>query len=76
MKKGTRGLVTIVVVTALVLTPLILGGALLGLYLGDQVGYSGSMLAIALSSVGFLAGMLVIWRVIKAVVARTEPATG
>ncbi len=76
MKKGTRGLLIVVAVTALVLTPLILGGALLGLYLGAQVGYSGSILAIALSSVGFLVGMFVIWRVIKAVVIGMEPASG
>ena len=66
----------VVVTTAVVLTPLILGGALLGLYVGGQVGYSGSILAIALSTVGFVAGMLVIWRVIRAVVGGMERPTG
>jgi len=72
LNKGRRALLTIVVVTALVLTPLILGGALLGYYVGDAVGYSGSVLAIAFSTVGFVAGMFVIFLVIKAVVARTD----
>jgi hypothetical protein len=65
-----------VVTTALVLTPLILGGVLLGFYVGDQVGYSGSILAIAFSTVGFVAGMAVIWRVIKSVVGRMNRPTG
>jgi len=68
--------VIVVVTTAVVLTPLILGGALLGLYVGGQVGYSGSILAIAFSTVGFVAGMLVIWRVIRAVVGGMERPTG
>ena len=72
LKKGQKALVTIVLTTALVLTPLILGGALLGLYLGGPVGYSGSVLAILFSTVGFVVGMFVIFRVIRAVVARTD----
>lgn len=75
MNKGRRALLIVVVVTALVLTPLILGGALLGLYMGGQVGYPGSVLAIAFSTVGFVAGMVVIWRVIRAVVGGTERPT-
>jgi len=59
-----------------VLTPLILGGVVLGFYVGGQVGYSGSILAIAFSTVGFVAGMVVIWRVIKAVVGRMNRPTG
>jgi F0F1-type ATP synthase assembly protein I len=72
MKKGQRALVIVVLTTALVLTPLILGGVYLGYYVADAIGYSGSVLAIAFSTVGFIAGMVVIFRVIKAVVARTE----
>ena len=72
MKKGQRALLVVVIATALVLTPLVLGGALLGLYLGGEVGFSGSALAIVLSTVGFVAGMFVIWRVIRAVVVRTD----
>ena len=75
MSRGRKALLVVVVTTALVLTPLILGGALLGVYIGSQVGYSGSILAIAFSTVGFLAGMVVIWRVIKAVVARMNRPT-
>ncbi len=70
--KGRRALLVVVVTTALVLTPLIIGGVLLGFYVGGAVGYSGSILAIAFSTIGFVAGMAVIFRVIRAVVARTE----
>ena len=76
MKKGQKALIIVVLVTALVLAPLILGGVFLGYYVGDVVGYSKSVLAIAFSTVGFVAGMVVIFRVIRAVVARTDGATG
>ena len=76
MSRGSRALLIVVVTTALVLTPLILGGVILGFYVGGQVGYSGSTLAIAFSTVGFVAGMVVIWRVIKAVVGRMNRPTG
>ena len=72
MSRGRRALLVVVVTTALVLTPLILGGVLLGFYVGGEVGYSKSVLAIAFSTVGFVAGMFIIFRVIKAVVARTD----
>ena len=76
MSRGRKALLIVVVTTALVLTPLILGGVLLGFYVGGQMGYSGSILAIAFSTVGFVAGMAVIWRVIKAVVGWTNRPTG
>ena len=76
MKKGRRALAIVVVTTAVVLTPLILGGALLGIYLGGSLGYSGSILAIAFSTAGFIAGMAIIFRVIKSVVAGADGATG
>ena len=76
MSKGKRALLIVVLTTALVLTPLILGGALLGFYVGPQVGYSGSILAIAFSTVGFVIGMVVIWSVIKAVAGGTQRPTG
>jgi len=63
----------VVVTTALVLTPLILAGVFLGFYVGDQVGFSRSILAIAFSTAGFLAGMAIIWRVIRVVSARAGP---
>jgi hypothetical protein len=72
MRKGQRALLIVVLTTAIVLTPLILGGVYLGYYVADAIGYSGSVLAIAFSTIGFVAGMVVIFRVIKAVVARME----
>jgi len=75
VKKGSRALLIVVLTTALVLTPLILGGVLLGFYVGDAVGYSKSVLAIAFSTVGFVAGMFVIFWVIKAVVASADRTT-
>lgn len=76
MSKGKRTLLIVILTTALVLTPLILGGALLGFYVGPQIGYSGTILAIAFSTIGFVIGMVVIWTVIKAVVGRTPQPTG
>ena len=76
MSRGRKVLLIVVVTTALVLTPLILGGALLGFYIGGQVRYSGSTLAIAFSTVGFVAGMALIWRVIKVLVGRMDRPTG
>jgi F0F1-type ATP synthase assembly protein I len=74
LKGGSRALLIVVVTTALVLTPLILAGVFLGFYVGDQVGFSRSIMAIAFSTVGFLAGMAIIWRVIRAVSARAGPS--
>jgi len=76
VNRGRRALLTVVLATALVITPLVLGGALLGLYVGDAVGYSKSLLAIVFSTAGFIVGMAVIFRVIKAVVARTDAISG
>ena len=76
MAKGRKALFTVVLATAFVMTPLILGGAFLGFYVGGAVGYSGSVLAIIFSTVGFVAGMLVIFRVIKVVVTWADSATG
>jgi len=75
LKKGTKALFIVVVATAFVMTPLVLGGIVLGLYMGGEVGYSGSILAIAFSTVGFVVGMFVIFRVIRSVVAwAAEPS--
>jgi ABC-type molybdate transport system permease subunit len=76
LQKGRRALLIVVLATALVMTPLVLGGVVLGFYVGGSVGYSQSVLAIAFSTVGFVAGMAIIFRVIKAVVARTDGSTG
>ena len=75
MTKGRRALLIVVLATALVMTPLILGGVLLGFYVGDAVGYSRSVMAIAFSTAGFVIGIVVIFRVIKAVVAGTSGAS-
>jgi F0F1-type ATP synthase assembly protein I len=75
LTKGSQALLIVVLVTALVLTPLILGGVLLGFYLGDLMGYSRSVLAIAFSTAGFLAGMAIIFRVIRLVVEKTDGPT-
>ena len=74
MKRGTRALGIVVLATALVLTPLVLGGVFLGFYLGSVTGYSKTILAIALSTLGFVVGMAVLFRVIKAAVAGADPA--
>lgn len=76
LKRGTRALLIVVVATALVLTPLILFGVYLGFYVADAVGYSRSVMAIAFSTIGFLAGMAVLFKVIKAVVGATDRPTG
>jgi hypothetical protein len=70
--KGKRALIVIVIATALVITPLVLLGVYLGYYVGGAVGYSKSILAIAFSTVGFVSGMAVLFRVIRSVVAWTS----
>ena len=75
MSRGRKALLIIVLATALVLTPLVLGGVFLGFYVGDSVGYSKSILAIAFSTAGFIAGMAILFRVIRAVVDRTDGPT-
>ena len=72
LRKGTRALLIVVVATALVLTPLVLGGVFLGFYIGDAIGYSKSILAIAFSTAGFIAGMAILFRVIYKVAARRK----
>ena len=70
MSNGTRVVATVVAVTALVITPLVLGGILLGELLARQTGAPPSVLPIAFSTVGFVAGMAIVFRIIKVVVAR------
>ena len=73
--KGRNVLVLVVVATALVMTPMILFGVYVGYYLGDVLGYPKSLLAIAFSTLGFVAGMSIIFRVIRAAVAKIERTT-
>jgi NADH:ubiquinone oxidoreductase subunit K len=75
LSKGRRALLIVVLTTAVVLTPMILGGVLLGFYVGEAVGYSKSVLAIAFSTAGFVAGMAIIFRVIRIVVESTDRPT-
>lgn len=70
--KGRRALWIVMLATALVMTPLVLFGIYLGYYVGDAVGYSKSVLAIAFSTAGFIAGMAILFRVIRAVVVRAD----
>lgn len=72
LARGRRALFIVALATAIVITPLVLLGVYLGYYVGDAVGYSRSILAIAFSTVGFLAGMAIVFRVIRSVVARTN----
>lgn len=74
MNKGTKALLVVVLVTALVITPLVLGGILLGEYVAGQNSALSSILPIAFSTIGFVAGMLIVFHVIKIVVARTTRA--
>jgi hypothetical protein len=73
--KGRRALFIVVLATALVMTPLVLGGVFLGLYVGGAVGYSQSVLAIVFSTMGFVAGMAIIFRIIKMIVIRADGPT-
>ena len=72
LARGRRALFVVALATALVITPLVLLGVYLGYYVGGEAGYSKSVLAIAFSTAGFLAGMAVLSRVIRSVVAWTD----
>lgn len=74
LSRGTRALLVVVVSTALVMTPLVLLGVYSGFYVGEATGYSKSVLAIAFSTAGFLAGMAIIFRVIRAAVRWVDSA--
>jgi hypothetical protein len=73
MRKGTKAVVVVVLATAVVLIPLVLGGVFLGFYVGDAVGYSKSVMAIAFSTAGFIAGVAILFRVIRAVAGASKP---
>jgi F0F1-type ATP synthase assembly protein I len=70
--RGGKAILVVVLTTALVITPLVLLGVYLGYCVGDAAGYSKSVLAIAFSTTGFLAGMAILLRVIRSVVAWTD----
>ena len=73
MRKGTRAVLVVVLATAVVLIPLVLGGVFLGFYVGNAVGYSKSVMAIAFSTAGFIAGMAILFKVIRAVARAAKP---
>jgi hypothetical protein len=70
--RGNRALLVVILATALVVTPLVLLGVYLGYYVGGVAGFSKSVLAIAFSTAGFLAGMAIVFMVIRSVVAWTD----
>jgi NADH:ubiquinone oxidoreductase subunit K len=73
MRKGTKAVVVVMLATAVVLIPLVLGGVFLGFYVGDAVGYSKSVMAIAFSTAGFIAGIAILFKVIRAVAGTSKP---
>lgn len=73
-KKGSIVL-KVMALTAAVVTPLVLGGVYLGYYIGGQVGFSGSIMAIAFSTVGFLVAVVVLVKAIAWLVARERPTS-
>jgi hypothetical protein len=74
--RGRRALLIVTLATALLITPLVFLGVYLGYYVGGQAGYPKDILAIAFSTAGFLAGMVILFRVITWVVAWTDEPRG
>ncbi len=74
--KGANLVLVVVVVTALVAGPLVVGGVYLGYYLGTPSGIPGPILAIALSTVGFLVAVVILMRVIRTLVLRDSASKG
>jgi hypothetical protein len=70
--KRRNPVLTVLLVTPLVIAPLVLLGVYLGFYVGDAIGYSRTILAIAFSTVGFLVSILILVKVITALVARSS----
>jgi hypothetical protein len=71
-QKRRNPVLTVVIVTPLVILPLVLLGVYLGFYVGDAMGYSKTVLAIAFSTVGFLVAMAILLKVVTMVVARSS----
>jgi hypothetical protein len=71
-RKRRNPVLTVALLTPLVIAPLVLLGVYLGFYVGDETGYSRTILAIAFSTVGFLASIAILVKVITAVVARSS----
>ncbi len=75
-QKRRNPLLFVIIVTPIVIAPLVLAGAYMGFYVGDEIGSSRTVLAIAFSTAGFLASIFILVRVIKWAVARDGKATG
>jgi F0F1-type ATP synthase assembly protein I len=73
VSKKSNLVLMVMVITAAIVAPLVLGGAYLGYYVGAQVGFSGPIMAIGLSTVGFLVAIFVVIRAITWLVAREQP---
>ncbi len=71
-EKRRNPVITVLVVTPLVIAPLVLLGVYLGFYVGDETGYSRTLLAIAFSTLGFLVAIAILVKVITAVVAKSS----
>lgn len=70
-RKGNLVLL-VMALTAIVVTPLVLAGVYLGYYVGGIVGFSGSIMAIAFSTAGFLAAIAILIKAIVWLVAREQ----
>lgn len=73
MSKRQNLVLLVMVLTAAVVTPLVLGGVYLGYYVGGAVGFSGSIMAITLSTAGFLVAVVILTKAIAWLVAREQP---
>lgn len=69
-RKRGNPVLLVIVVTALVVAPFVLFGVYLGYYIGDLVGYSKSILAIAFSTICFLAAIAILSKAIVRIAAR------
>ena len=75
-RKRRNPVVAVVVVTPLVIAPLVLLGVYLGYYVGDAVGYSRTLLAILFSTLGFLAAIAILVKLVVRMVAESSWAKG
>lgn len=73
MSKKQNLVLIVMGLTAAVVTPLVLAGVYLGYYVGDMVGFSGSIMAIAFSTAGFLVATAILTKAIVWLVAREQP---
>ena len=72
MSKRSNIVLLAIVITAAIVTPLVLAGVYLGYYVGGIDGVSGSIMAIALSTAGFLLAMVIDIKAITWLAAREQ----